>query len=79
MRAKIKVHYMRCIPCYKIDVCFIFTPNAGYSTYIAILYLEFTQNNPIANCFAQILLEECATKNTFDKPVRCNRTFHKGK
>ena len=53
------------------------TPNAGYKTYIAILYLEFTQNNPIANCFVQILLEECAAKN--DKPTRCKRTCLNGK
>ena len=54
------------------------TPNAGYSAYIAALYLEFTQNNPIVNCFVQILLEVCADKNSCDKPVKLIRAAHPG-
>ena len=65
-------------PCHNMHLCTILAPYAGYATYIAVLYLEFTQNNPIANCFVQLLLEAYAAKSTADKPVRCNRMSHKG-
>ena len=30
---------------------------AGYKTYVAFLYLEHTQNNPVMNVFVNLLLE----------------------
>ena len=36
---------------------FTHTFNTGYSTYVAVLYLEYIQNHPIMSAFVQILIE----------------------